>query len=45
MSGLTWTCLGIPPRIPPCDATGTTQASAERHTRETQHTTITRWRP
>lgn len=38
----TWICLGLPPRIPACDATGTTQASAERHTKQTDHTTMTR---
>lgn len=33
-----WWCLGLGAE-PPCDATGTTQKSAEDHTKATQHGT------
>jgi hypothetical protein len=42
---LTWSCLGAvwPPE--PCDATGTTNASAQRHTDDAKHCTVTSQRP
>ena len=36
---MTWTCLGIPPTTPPCDAHGNTDRDAEKHTKTTQHAT------
>lgn len=36
---MTWTCLGIPPAVQPCDAHGDRDTDAERHTRDTRHAT------
>jgi len=45
LAPMRWSCLG--PAYPParCDAEGTTQASAERHVKETGHATVTSQRP
>lgn len=43
-TALTWTCAGNPPHVAPCDATGSTDASAERHTRDSTHATVTHMR-
>ena len=34
-----WWCMGIFPKVPPCDATGDTQKGAEEHVKATQHAT------
>lgn len=36
-----WHCLGTPPHTPACQATGATDSSADRHTRDTGHSTTT----
>jgi hypothetical protein len=45
LTPMVWSCLGpaYPPE--PCPEIGATQASAERHTRETGHATVTSQRP
>lgn len=41
MTDTHWACLGIAPHTPPCDAHGTNDRDAEKHTKATQHATST----
>lgn len=41
----TWRCMGIPPHTPPCDAHGDQDREAERHLKQTGHSTSTETTP